>query len=131
MFEKIKGAARAVKDTVGNVVGAGFETVKGQIDELSEMAPALEQVGYHVTQIDLDFTLPPRVVIHLSRDADKPDEAFQAVLANNAGKRTFCTLVALLRQANNLIGKTQIKGRALHDVEVSLGLPPGLKLKYT
>ena len=47
-----------------------------------------------------------------------------------AGKRTFCTLVALLRQANNLVGKTQIKGRCLRGVEVGMGLPPSLKLKY-
>src|SRR5437588_3323591 len=124
MLDKLKGAAKAVKDTVGSVVGVGVDAVKGQVDEISEMAPALEQVGYHLTEIDLDFTIPPRIILHLARDADVPDEAFAAVLANNAGKRTFLTLVALLRQANKLVGKTQIKGRSLRGVEVGLGLPP-------
>jgi hypothetical protein len=131
MLERIKGAAKSVKDKVGGLVGGGLDTLKGQVEELSDASPALAQLGYHLAEIDLELGILPRVVVHLGRDQAVTDEAFQAVLANHAEKRTFCILVGLLRQANALVDKVQFKGRCLSGVEVSLGLPPSLKLKYT
>ncbi len=130
MLESIKGAARTVKDTVAGVFGSGFDALKGQVDELSETAPALAELGYRLLEIDIDFTIPPKVVVVLERDNAVTDEAFQAVLANNAGKTTFCLVVGMLRKVNGLIGSTHIKGRVLRGVEVSLGLPPGVKLRF-
>jgi hypothetical protein len=126
----IRTATQAIKDRVGDALGMGWEKVKGQLDELAQSSAAMEQVGYKIGDIDLEFTVPPRVHVHLTREADINDEVFQAVLANNAGNRTFCLVVGMLRQTNRLLGGVTIKGRKLREVEVGLGLIPSVKLKY-
>jgi hypothetical protein len=130
MLGKIGQAAKAVTDKVGDVFGAGFDKVKAQLDELAAASGALAQVGYRFGDIDVEVSIPPRLTVHLIREHDATDEAFQAVLANNAGNRTFCIVVGLLRQANRLVSRVTIKGRRLHAVEVGLGLIPSIKLKY-
>jgi hypothetical protein len=130
MFGKLRTATQVVKDKVGDALGMGWDKVKAQLDDLAQASGALEQVGYKIGDIDLEFTVPPRVHIHLTREAAVHDEVFQAVLANNAGNRTFCLVVGLLRQTNRLLDKVTIKGRRLREVEVGLGLIPSVKLKY-
>jgi hypothetical protein len=130
MFGHFKKAARAVKDKVGDLLGAGFDKLKAPLEELSASSGELEKVGYRVGEIELECSLPPRIILHLIRQADATDEAFQAVLANQAGNRTFCTLVGLLRQTNRMLTTVSLKGRRLHEVEVGLGLIPSVRLKY-
>jgi hypothetical protein len=130
MFERIKKAASVVSAPLSDAVGAGFEKLKAPLDELSLASGALAEVGYSVGEIELEFSLPPRIIVHLHRETTVHDEAFQAALANHADNRTFCIVVGLLRQANRVVDRVQIKGRRLHEVEVALGLIPSVKLKY-
>jgi hypothetical protein len=141
MLDKIKRAANAVSGTMGDAVSAvsstvtdtissGFEKLQGPVNDLAAASDAMTKIGYRIGEIELEFTLPPRIIVHLHREASVHDEAFQAVLANNADNRTFCIVVAMLRQTNRVMDRVQIKGRRLHEVEVSLGLIPSVKLKY-
>jgi hypothetical protein len=131
MFGKIKKAANAVSETMGDAVGAGFDRLKGPLEDLTSASGAFEQLGYRVGQIELEFSLPPHIIVHFLHETSVGDEAFQAVLANNAENRTFCIVVGLLRQTNHLIDRVKIKGRRLCEVEVSLGIIPSVKLKYS
>jgi hypothetical protein len=130
MFDRIKQAAGAVSSTMSDAVGAGFEKLKGPLEDLSAASEAMAQVGYRLGEIELEFSLPPRIIVHLHRDKSVPDEEFQAVLANNAGNRTFCLVAGLLRQTNRVVDRVPMKGRQLHEVEVALGIIPSVKLKY-
>jgi hypothetical protein len=130
MFDKIKQAAGAVTGTMTDVLGAGFEKLKGPLDELAGSSEALEKLGYRVGEIELEFSLPPRILVHLLRESVVHDEAFQAALANHADNRTFCLVVGLLRQTNRVVDRVPIKGRRLREVEVALGIIPSVKLKY-
>ncbi len=130
MFNKIKNAASAVSGTMSDALGAGFERLKAPLDELAGSSEALEQLGYRVGEIELEFTLPPRIIVHLLRESIVHDEAFQAALANHASNRTFCLVVGLLRQANRVVDRVPIKSRLLREVEVALGIIPSVKLKY-
>jgi hypothetical protein len=130
MFGKIKATAKAVAGRTGDVLAAGFEKLKGPVDELSAASPDLEQVGYQVAEIELECGLIPRVIVHLSRQFDAGPEAFQAALASHAGNRTFCSLVRLLRQAERVVGKVQFRGRRCTGLAVELGIPPCVRLRY-
>ena len=105
MLDKIKSAAKAVADIAGDTVGAGFEKVKGPLNELSAGAPDLERVGYRVGEIEVVLTLPPRLVLYLSREAPATEEAFQALLANYANNQTMRTVstTASLRLGEALV----------------------------
>jgi hypothetical protein len=130
MLDKIKKAAGAVTGTMTDALGAGFEKLKAPLDDLAGSSEALEQLGYRVGEIELEFSLPPRIILHLLREAVVSDEAFQAALANHAANRTFCLVAGLLRQTNRVVDRVQIKGRRMTEVEVSLGIIPSVKLKY-
>ena len=130
MFNQIKKAANAVSGTVGDIVGAGFEKLKAPLEDLSAASGELEKLGYRMGQIELEFSLPPHIILHLLREKIVHDEAFQAALANHADNRTFCMVVGLLRQTNQLVDRVPIKGRRLVEVEMSLGIIPSVKLKY-
>jgi hypothetical protein len=130
MLSSIMKAASAVSGTVTDAFGAGFEKLKGPLDDLASASDALGSLGYRIGDIELEFTLPPRIIVHLHREATVGDEAFQAALANHADNRTFCLVATLLRQTNRTVDRVQIKGRRLAEVEVALGLIPSVKLKY-
>jgi hypothetical protein len=130
MLDKIKKAAVAVTGTMTDAFGAGFEKLKAPLDDLTGSSEALEQLGYRVGEIELEFSLPPRIIVHLLRETAVSDEVFQAALANNAENRTFCLVAGLLRQTNRVVDRVHIKGRRLSEVEVALGIIPSVKLKY-
>jgi hypothetical protein len=130
MLNRIKQAASSAAGSVGDAVTAGFDRLKKPLEDLTASSEALEQLGYKLGQIELEFSLPPHVIVHLLRETVVHDEAFQAALANHADNRTFCIVAGLLRQANHLVDRVAVKGRRMCEVEVSLGIIPSVKLKY-
>ena len=99
----------AVSGTVGDAVGDEVSSTVMQRVKLGirEVTRALERpIGHvggdgedrlsHPGEIELEFTLPPRIIVHLHRESSAHDEAFQAVMANNADNRTFCIVASLL-----------------------------------
>jgi hypothetical protein len=130
MFRKIRDAAWVAAGLAGETFAAGAEKLKGSVGELSAAGPELERVGYLLGDIELVCTIPPRLVVHLTRVAAVGDEAFQAVLADHPDGRTFRTLVGLLRQANRILGRVEPRGRRCTGLAVELGLPPAVRLIY-
>ena len=51
----------------------------------------------------------PRIVVYLSREATVSEDVFGAVLAAHADNQTFRTVAGLLRQADRLLSKVEIK----------------------
>ncbi|MFL6111156.1 MAG: hypothetical protein ACJ786_07380 [Catenulispora sp.] len=122
--------ARAVADRAGGALAAGAETLKGSVGELTAAGPDLERVGYRLGDVELVVTIVPRLVVYLTRVAAVGDEAFQAVLADHPNERTFRTLVGLLRQANRILGRVELRGRRCTGLTVELGVPPAIRLVY-
>ena len=131
MLRKIKDAAKAVASAAGETVGAGFEKLKGPLDELSAASPELERIGYRIREIELVCALLPRIVVYLTRECAVSEDVYQAVLAAHPENKTFRTIAGLLRQADRLLGKVELKGRRCTGLAVELGLPPCLRLMYT
>jgi len=130
LFGKLKSVAGGATDKAAELAVAGFEKLTGPVNDLGALGPAVEKVGYRVGEIELEAGLPPRVIVHLTREFEAGDEAFQAAFASLDGNRTATTVLYLLQQANRVVGKVHIKGRRLRGVEVSLGLPPSIRFKY-
>jgi hypothetical protein len=130
LFKKAKDAAGALAGKAGEVLGAGVDKLKTVIDEVSASSPYLREVGYTLSEIELQLSLIPCVILHLLKERDVPDEAFDAVLTNHADRKTLCTVVRLVRQANYVQEKIQLKSRRFKELEVTLSLPPSLRLKY-
>jgi hypothetical protein len=123
-------AAGAVAGAAGDLFNAGIDKLKEWVDDISAASPQLQAVGYRVADIQLELSLTPRVVVELVREADVPDEAFQAVLANHAANKTLGTLVRMIQQARRVEKRVPLKGRRFRSLEVELGLPPAARMRY-
>jgi hypothetical protein len=130
MFEKIAAAVGAVKGLAGDAAEAGVEKCKAQLDELAAAAPALEQLGYRVGEIELEVGIPPRILIHMARESAPSAEAFQAVLANFAGRATVLSVLKLIHLAEWAQAKVPLRGRRYVGLVAELGLPPVVRLRY-
>jgi hypothetical protein len=134
VLNKIKNAAGAAASAVGSAVsgilGAGVDKLAHWVDEISAASPHLRAVGYRVGNLQLELSLTPRVIVELVKEADVHDEAFQAVLANHAGNKTLCTLVKMIQQARRVEAKIRLTGHRFAALEVELGLPPGMRMRY-
>jgi hypothetical protein len=130
VFDKVKAAAGAVANKAGDILNYGIDKVKAVMDEIAATSPYLQEVGYRVTDLELEVAISPKVIVHLVREAEVSEEAFEASLATHAESKTFCTLVKLLRQANHIQAKIQPKDRIFKGLEVCLGIPPSFRMKY-
>ena len=130
VFDTVKAAAGVVTGKAGDVLNYGIDKLKSVLEEIAAASPALQKVGYRVTDLELELALSPKVIVHLVREAEVGDEAFEACLAAHAGSKAFCTLVRLLRQANHIQARIQPRDRVFKGLEVSLGIPPSFRMKY-
>jgi hypothetical protein len=134
MLKKIKDAAGAAASAMGNAVsgilGAGVDKLTGWVDDIAAASPHLQAVGYRVGNLKLELSLTPRVIVELVKEADVPDEAFQAVLANHPGNKTLRTLVKMIQQARRVEAKIRLTGHRFVALEVELGLPPAVRMRY-
>ncbi|MCI0463708.1 MAG: hypothetical protein L0Z62_42780 [Gemmataceae bacterium] len=130
----VSGAASSAAGTVagatGTLLNAGIDKLKEWVDEVSAASPLLKDVGFEVGDIQLELSLKPRVLVRLIRQADAPDEAFQAVLANHSGNKTLGILVRMIQQARRMEKRIPIKGRRFQSLEVEMGLPPAARMCY-
>src|SRR5262245_27167610 len=128
MFDRIKSAVGAVRELAQDAVEAGVEKSKAQLDELAAVAPALEQLGYRIGEIELAVSVPPSILVHMTRESAPSAEAFQAAQANFAGRSTILTVLKLIQLAEWTQAKVPLKGRRYVGLVAELGLPPVVRL---
>src|SRR5262245_10989028 len=99
LLDKLKTKAGEV---ASDLASAGVQKLKDIIDEVHSFAPHLQEVGYRLLQLDVEFSLSPRVILHLDRDFEANEEQFAALLANHPNRKTMSLVVKALQQANHL-----------------------------
>ncbi len=130
LFTRIREATGVLFGWAGGAVQTGVERAQSLIAEVQNAAPVIQKVGYRLTDIDVEVSISPRVILHLQRDFLANAEQFTAVLAEVRGRRTVTSLVKALQQANRIEPGLRISGRQLDEIEVELGIPPALRLRY-
>jgi hypothetical protein len=123
-------AASAVASAAADAFNASIDRLKDWIEEVAAGSDQLEQVGYRLADLQLELSLSPRVIVELLKVSQASDEAFQAVLANNADRKTLCTLVRMAQQATRAERRLAVKGRRFEALEVELGFPPVARMRY-
>ncbi len=131
MFGKIKAAIETVSEKAGDLLSSGVDKLKATLDGLSAASPFLAEVGYRLTGLELELSLSPRIIVHVAREAEATDEAFEACLATHRDYSTFCTVVRLLRKANQVNRRLQPEGKHFRGAVVELGITPEVRLCYT
>ncbi len=131
VLDRVRAAAQVVTDKAREWADAGLDKLKEAIDALVASAGELPRVGYRLTDLELELSLTPRVIVYLERDREAGEEEFQAMLAQKRDSTLFTTLVKLLQQANAMDRRLGPQGRCLTGLRAELGLPPVLNLLYS
>jgi hypothetical protein len=114
----------------GDLKDLGVEKIKATVEELNTTLPYVREVGYSVTRISLEMALTPKIVVSLAKVFEVEDTRFASILEELGQYKVFCTVLGALRQVNNLQAKIRFQGRCLKEVEIELGLPPGVKMVF-
>jgi hypothetical protein len=130
MLGRIKSAAAAVAGAAGDKLAVGAEKLMGPLGELAAASGDLEELGYRAGQIELVCSLPPRLVVFLTRKGSASPEAYQAILARHAGSHTIRTVVGLLQMADRMAERVKLQGRRCSQLALELGVPPSIRLIY-
>jgi hypothetical protein len=119
-----------LKNKGGELASAGVDKVKELVNEIDTAGPVLRQVGYRLRAIETELSLSPRVILHLDREFEAPEEAFKAALLNNEGRKTVSLIIRSLQQANSLQARMGLKGYDYQGVEMEVALSPALRLRF-
>jgi hypothetical protein len=130
MFDKIKNTAGNIGKGASGLKDAGVAVLKSTVDELNATLPYLKEVGYTVNEIEVEVGLSPKVILHLYRLFEVNAELFATVLASQAQRKVFCTILNALQQANILQGQIHFQGRYFAEMEIELGMPPAVRMKF-
>jgi hypothetical protein len=130
MFDKLKGAAGTVTSKAGSLKDAGIEALQSTVEELNTMLPRLPDVGYSVNRVEVEIGISPKIILTLAKVFDVEVTAFAAMLAANAEKKVFCTILGALQKANELQGKIQFRDRHFKELEIELGIPPAVRMVF-
>lgn len=132
IFDKVKAAAQGLSDKAKEWVDAGIDKFKESLDALLALADRaeLDRVGYRLTDVEIEVSLTPRIVVFLDRTREVDDEAFAALLANHKDDSTVSTLLKALQQANAMDRRLRPRGRSMAGLRAELGVPPVLSLRY-
>lgn len=127
LMDKLKTAAT---DKSMELLAAGADKLRGTLDDLAGLAPHLEKVGYHLTDLTLSLGLSPSVILHLTREFVAGEEAFKAAALGQPDSKTLSLLLKTLEVVNSTQRRLELKNRAFKGVEVELGVPPVVRMKF-
>ena len=130
LMDRVKSAAGAVADKVGEACAGGVEMAQATLADVSAASADLSRVGYRVTAVEVQVGVPPGVTVFLVKERDATDEQFAAVLADHADSTAACLLIRLVQQADRWALRLRVMGRCCRQVAVDLGVRPGVRLLY-
>jgi hypothetical protein len=97
------------------------------VQQLNDSLPLLEQMGYEVSVINVQWAIPPKLKVRLrSKTGTQPAKAFEPVTAPNQSLFVK-TLIWSAAEAKRIQGQMNV-GTAI--VDVDFAIPPRIKMSF-
>jgi len=130
VFDPIKNVVGGITGFAGDMYEAAVQKLQDRVAEVYAAAPVMREVGYRLVTVDVEMSLSPRIILHMVREFVAHEEQFQAAFANHRDSKTIWSVLKGLQQANALAPRLAPANRPLTGLELEVGLPPILRLKY-
>lgn len=135
--EKFGGAVadttRAVQEAAakaGDLGSVGGDTLKSLTEDVNRLMPAIGKAGYHVSAMDVDAALPPKISVHCEMEIDVPAEEREKLIESLSDSRISATAVRMLFQVSDVQKNLKVGSLEPNEVILELGLSPAVRIRY-
>jgi len=115
-------------DAVGSVFDPDIST-QTLMNDFNAALPHLKKAGYTLTELEVELSIPPKLIPHFYHDPNVKlnlDQSLDALKGNSIGT----ALMFALSKAGDLQKELDVSGMQFSHIEVELGPIPSLKLQY-
>jgi hypothetical protein len=123
-------AVEEVTAKVSDLGSLGSDSMKSVTDDVNQLLPAIGKAGYHVSALDVDAALPPKIAVHCTMEIDMPAEERQKLIESLAGDRISTMAVKMLFQVSDVQKALKVGALRPQEVILELGLSPAVRIRY-
>ena len=125
-----ESATDAYHATVSGVKNIGGDTLNRASTTLNDALPFIDRAGYDVTEIEVGFGIPPKLVAHLKVRDQIDEKEEDALLAETQDKTLVNTILSSLFKASSARRNLKFKHFQFSSLELEVSLLPSVTLKF-
>ena len=126
----LKDKAGDLKDKAGDLQNAGIDKIKDFMNDLNDMIPVLQEIGFRMNEVEVELGLPPKVVPHFEQTEVIEQEKIDEVLAKYKDQKITSLILSSLLKAATLKESVKIGDLKFSEVEIELGAIPSVNVKF-
>lgn len=133
LLGKAEESTQQLKDYFSNVGSSLNDSAREKTiqysNELIQLAPLIEEVGYRTTGISISVALPPSINFHFENFKEISAEKRNEILQQHADKELFGVIVKALVTADEFQSKLNLGNFKLGSIDLGIGLPPSVNIQ--
>lgn len=130
MLKKFKDTVNSAKNQVGDLKGSTNEKIQEYTEELNELLPVINRIGYEIRQIEIEIGISPKLIPHFSKIKEVSEDAVQAELYEYKDKKLSLFILTSLIKASKMQNIISIGNLKFTEVELELSVLPAVKLRF-
>lgn len=119
-----------VANTFSQVRGYGLDKLEETAERLNDAMPYIERAGFRVTEIEVEMSINPKLIPHVQIVDVMAEDDRPALLEEIAEKKLTTSIIKSLFRAADFGGRIDLKGFDFFEIEIEVGVIPGVILKY-
>jgi hypothetical protein len=140
VLEKIKTGLTAVASSLessldeslsflSDIKEAGAEKIDTLVKKIQELAPLIDQTGFHMNELEVGIGIPPEIVLAFEKEKDVDAETIEELLKANEDKPLLSLIIHTLQKADALVKGMNLSNFKLGQLSMKIGLPPDVTIK--
>lgn len=146
LVQKAKQSAENLKDKISDIkvdilgedtkviVDEFKETGSNKIQEITDMLDDsknyITRSGYEIASIGIVLGVPPKINLTFNYKTSVTDDEREKLLLEVASNKILLIILKSLFKAGDFYNSAKFKGYKLSSVDISLGLTPGVSIKF-
>jgi ABC-type Na+ efflux pump permease subunit len=122
---------RSIKERAQELSGTASDAVSKMLDEFNGALPTIRALGFNVEDLQVHVGVLPEIRAKLTASAADVDvKALDELIAKKSEQKTLVAVLKALQTAYNVrdqLGDLGLKGV---EIDVTLGLPPSIKIGF-
>ena len=147
LIEKAKDSASTISDKIvevkDNLIGeesgaimeefkdAGSNKVTEIVDMLDESKSYISRSGYELGSMNISLGIPPKISLSFNYKSSVSEEERNKLLIEVAARKVLSIILKCLFKAGDFYSSAKFKEYKLGSVDISLGLAPGVSIKFS